>query len=354
MSDSSRPDRGDGRTLPFDPKTDLAQLVRGVLMGAADTVPGVSGGTVALVLGIYTRLVTAVSRADGHLFSLLRRGRFKEVWTYLDGRFLFWLLVGVGGGALTLAGITHAAMEEQYTLTFALFSGLIAGSVLLVARLVGETGELMSGWTPLRTALLIASAWAAYELVSLEALENPPIGPAYLFFCGAIAICAMILPGVSGAFLLLVLGAYHHVSGWSGRLKSFDVDGPMLLEGICFGAGLVVGLALFSKLLRWLLTRHGPATLATLTGAMLGSLRQLWPFVGPRPDDVPFKEWRPVHLVPPLDDPQTWLALLVAAAGLGAVLLLDWFGRKRAEEPGEPTLADGVIPPASRPLQEDG
>lgn len=334
---------GPGR--PFDPKTDLAQFARGLLMGAADTVPGVSGGTVALVLGIYTRLVTAVSRVDLHLFSLLRRGRLREVWVYLDCRFLFWLLAGIGAGALTLASVTRTAMETQFTLTFALFTGLIAGSVLLVARLVGETGRTLTGWTPLRIGLLLAATAGAYWVVGLEALENPPIGPAYLFFCGAIAICAMILPGISGAFLLLVLGGYHHVSGWAKRLTSGDVDATMLIEGICFGAGMVLGLALFSKLLRWLLATHGPATLAALTGAMLGSLRRLWPFVEPRPEGVPFKEWRPEPFLPSPAETETWLALSVAGAGFVAVLLLDWLGRARGEEPGEPTLAEDVQPP---------
>ncbi len=343
----TEPSQPDSPRASFEPKTDLVQFARGVLMGAADTVPGVSGGTVALVLGIYTRLVTAVSRADSHLFSLLRGGLMREAWAYVDGRFLIYLLAGVAGGAVTLASVTRTAMENYYTLTFALFTGLIAGSVLLVARLVGETGRLATGWTPLRVCLLVAAAAAAYGIVGLEALESPPIGPPYLFVCGAVAICAMILPGVSGAFLLLVLGAYHHVSGWATRLKAFDLDAAMLLEGVCFGAGMVVGLALFSKLLRWLLARHGAPTLAALTGAMLGSLRRLWPFVEERPEGVPFKEWQPVRLEPSLSDPQTWLALLVAAAGFGAVLLLDRLGRARAEDPDEPSLADDVRPPAA-------
>ncbi|MFH5803145.1 DUF368 domain-containing protein [Alienimonas sp. DA493] len=347
---------------PFDPKTDLAQFARGVLMGAADTVPGVSGGTVALVLGIYARLVTAVSRVDGHLFSLLRRGRLAEVWTYLDCRFLCWLLAGIGAGAVTLASVTRTAMETQYALTFALFTGLIAGSVLLVARLVGETGRTITGWTPGRVVLLLAAAAGAYLIVGLDALENPPLGPAYLFACGAIGICAMILPGISGAFLLLVLGAYHHVSGWAKRLTAGDVDATMLIEGVCFGLGMVLGLALFSKLLRWLLATHGPATLAALTGAMLGSLRRLWPFVEPRPEGVSFKEWRPEPYLPSPADPQTWWALLAAALGFAIVLGLDWLGRERAEEPGEPTMAEDVQTDrvrtdrvsGSRPLEEDG
>ena len=327
-------------------RRDLAQFARGLLMGAADTVPGVSGGTVALVLGIYTRLVTAVSRADSHLFSLLRGGKLGEIWAYLDGRFLSWLLAGVLTGAVTLAGLTRTAMEDHYTPTFALFFGLIAGSAVLVGRLAGETGTLVTGWTPLRAALLIGAAAGAFLLVGVDALEDPPIGPAYLFACGAVAICAMILPGISGSFLLLVLGAYVHVTGWAKRLTAGDVDDAMLLEVACFGAGMVLGLGLFSKALRWLLARYGPATLAALTGAMLGSLRRLWPFVTPRAEGVEFKEWRPGYLLPDFGEPDTWVALLIAAAGFAGVLLLDRFGRERAEEPGEIDPADDVIPPA--------
>ena len=326
-------------------RRDFAQFARGLLMGAADTVPGVSGGTVALVLGIYTRLITAVSGVGGRLFHLLRRGRWAEAWGHLDGRFLAWLMAGVVTGGVTLATVTRTAMEEHYTLTFALFFGLIAGSVVVVARLVGETGKLTTGWTAGRAAWLLGSAAAAYLLVGLDALESPPIGPPYLFFCGAVAICAMILPGVSGSFLLLVLGAYHHVTGWAKRAFAGDVDAAMLLEGLCFAAGMVLGLSLFSKLLRWLLARHGPATLAALTGAMLGSLRRLWPFVTPRPDGVPFKEWQPEHVPPSPSDPATWAAAGVAVAGFLAVLALDRLGRERAEEPGEPAPADDVQPP---------
>ena len=354
MNDPSRAGTSDARRPLFQPRTDLVQFARGVLMGAADTVPGVSGGTVALVLGIYTRLVTAVSRVDGRLYTLLRGGRVREAWTYLDGPFLAWLLAGVLSGAVTLAGLTRWAMETHYTLTFALFAGLILGSVLLVARLVGETGRVATGWTPLRVIVLLAAAWGAYAIVGLQALENPPIGPFYLFLCGTIAICAMILPGVSGAFLLLVLGAYHHVTGWAKRLPAGDVDGEMGVEAACFGAGMVLGLALFSKLLRWLLANHGPATLAALTGAMLGSLRRLWPFVEPRPDDLSFKEWQPVRLLPSFGEAETWLALLVAAIGFAAVLLLDHLGRERAGEPDEPTLADDVQPPPAVGLPADG
>ena len=329
----------------FDPRTDLVQFARGVLMGAADTVPGVSGGTVALVLGIYTRWVTAVSRVDRHLFALLGRGDLRGAWVHLDARFLVWLLAGVLAGAVTLASVTRYAMETHYALTFALFFGLIAGSVLLVARLVGETGRLTSGWTAGRLAVLIAGAAGAFWLVGVETLEDPPLGPFYLFCCGAVAICAMILPGVSGAFVLLILGAYHHVTGWAKRLAAWDLDDAMGVEALCFAAGMVLGLATFSKLLRAMLARHAAGTLALLTGAMLGSLRRLWPFVTPRPEGVEFKEWRPEYLLPSPSDPLTWWALLIAALGFAAVTLLDWLGRERAGEPGEPTLADDVTPP---------
>ena len=333
---------------PRPHRRDVAQLARGVLMGAADTVPGVSGGTVALVLGIYTRLVTAVSRVDGTLVRLLRGGNWRGAADYLDVRFLGWLLAGVGLGVVTLAGLTRAAMEERYTLTFALFFGLIAGSVVLVGRLVDR-------WTPLRAGLLVGGAAAAFFLVGIDALENPPIGPAYLFACGSVAICAMILPGVSGSFLLLVLGAYHHVTGWVKRGLGGDLDGATLLEMAAFFAGMVLGLGLFSKLLRWLLARYNAATLAILAGAMLGSLRRLWPFVEPRPAGIEFKEWQPVRVLPAWDDGGTLLALAVAAGGFVAVLVLDRLGRARAEDdPGEIAPADDVEPPPKPAAPADG
>ena len=318
-------------------RADLLTAGRGVLMGAADTVPGVSGGTVALVLGIYTRLVTAVSRADATLLGFVKEKRWRAVFDYLDVRFLGWLLLGVGTGVVTLAGLTRTLMEDYYTPTFGLFFGLIAGSVVLVAKLVDR-------WTPATLALMVAAAAGAYFLVGLDALEDPPLGPAYLFLCGSVAICAMILPGVSGSFLLLALGAYHHVTGWVKRGLSGDLDAGMLLEAAAFAGGMALGLGLFSKLLRWLLANHNAATLAALAGAMLGSLRRLWPFVTPRPAGVAFKEWRPDHVLPAATG-ETALTVTFTAAGFAAVLVLDRLGRARAEGPGEPTLSDDAEPP---------
>ena len=308
-------------------------------MGAADCVPGVSGGTVALVLGIYRRLVTAVSRVDGTLFAHLRRRDVAAAWGHLDGRFVLALLAGVMCGVLALTTLMRHLMETHYTLTFAAFFGLVAGSVLLVLGLVER-------WTWWRAALVLIGAAVAYRLVTLPLLEEPPVGPGYLFLCGAVAICAMILPGVSGAFLLVVLGVYEHVTEWPKRLLKGEVDDAMGLEAAGFFGGMVLGITLFSKLLRWLLGHYQAATLAVLAGAMAGSLRRLWPFVEPRPDGVTFKQWVPEAVVP---DPSshTLLAVLLMIAGAAAVLLLDRLSRVVSAE-GDPGPGEEVdLPPGT-------
>ena len=327
--DAVPPDAGppDADTPParlFGPR-DVGQILRGVLMGAADTVPGVSGGTVALVLGIYPRLVAAVGSVDGELIRLLRHGRWADAARHVDLRFLAFLLAGVGAGVVTLAGLMGWLLEHRRQPTFASFFGLILGSTWVVAKLVPR-------WTAARSLLGVAAAVAAFLLVGIPALQNPPVGPAYLFLCGAVAICAMILPGVSGAFLLLILGVYHHVTDWVRTLRDGTVPPGFGAEAPAFAAGMMLGLLSFAKVLRWLLNRHPGATLAVLTGLMLGSLRKLWPFAIDLAPELPFKEKTFEPVLPDPSAADTWVAAGLAVGGVLAVLALDRWGRARVDE----------------------
>jgi len=255
---------------------DIATAARGLAMGAADVVPGVSGGTIALVLGIYERLVTAISHFDARLLGHLRRCEFVPAAHHVDLRFLVALGLGIATSIVGLSKLMNGLLSDDQTrpLTLAAFFGLILASTVVVARMakLNRRRDLLATW-------LLAGGGAvfAYWLTGLRPFEAEP-SYAYVFFGGTVAICAMILPGISGAFILLILGLYVYLTGIIGRLAHLDVGGGELLSVGVFLAGCALGLISFSKLLRWLLARHESATMGVLCGFMVGSLRKIWPF----------------------------------------------------------------------------
>jgi putative membrane protein len=234
-------------------------------MGAADVVPGVSGGTVALVFGIYTDLVAQVRQGARSLAQLARGrpGAFVTELRAVDWWFLLPLLVGVGLAIVSLAGIITHFLEEEPIRTAGVFFGLVVGSLFTTVHLVRR-------WDLPHLAVAAAAATTTFVVLGFGSgqLDDPPL--AYVFVGGAIAICAMILPGISGSFLLLMLGLYHFVLD--------GVHNRDLTVIAVFGVGAVLGLALFSSLLSWALDRHENLILAALIGLMIGSLRVLWPW----------------------------------------------------------------------------
>ncbi len=240
------------------------QIIRGFCMGAADVVPGVSGGTVALVLGIYARLIETVrdgSRALGRLVQLDIPGA-RAALRAVDWMFLIPLLAGIGLAILSLAHTIEVLLDEQPVRMAGAFLGLVVGSIVVTARLV----------KPDRQRYLTLAGAAIVTFLVLGLRSGPADDPAlYLVFgAGAIAICAMILPGVSGSFLLLMMGMYDYVLG--------AVNERDLVVVIVFGLGCVLGLAGFSSVLHWALHRHTDTVMAALVGLMIGSLRVLWPW----------------------------------------------------------------------------
>lgn len=258
----------DHPTPPFQrlPVTAYPRIVAtGFAMGSADIVPGVSGGTIALVLGIYDRLVGSIRQGTRGLAALLK-GRPREAWHALvavDWGFLVVLLAGIGTAVVVLAGVLERLLEEQPVLLSAAFLGLVAGSVVVSSVEVRRP-------SPRVWAVGLVSAVATFLLLGLRAgtLHDP--AAVVLVAGGALAICAMILPGVSGSFLLLLVGLYDPVLA--------AVDDRDLATVALVGAGAVVGLALFSTLLHWLLDHHRDTVMAALIGLMVGSLRVLWPW----------------------------------------------------------------------------
>ena len=234
-------------------------------MGAADVVPGVSGGTVALVLGIYHRLIGQVS-AGAHVLGSAAKFDLRTAWArlrQLDWRFLIPLLAGIAVAIIGLASIIERLLDTQPIRMAALFFGLVMGSVVVASRLV-------QGWDLSRVLIGLATAVVTFFVLGLQSGPvNDPALPIY-FVAGAIAICAMILPGISGSFLLLMLGMYDNVLG-------AVTDRNFLILAV-FIAGCVIGLAAFSQVLHWGLVNHERTMLAALIGLMVGSLRVLWPW----------------------------------------------------------------------------
>ena len=241
------------------------QVVRGVLMGAADVVPGVSGGTVALLLGIYARLIDTVRAGAGVLGALLR-GRWGEAWDRLrsfDWWFAAPLVVGIGAAVAGLASVIDRLLADEPEAMAGLFFGLVGASVVVAWQLLNRPG----------VGLALAALAVGALFFGLLGLQSGPVAdPAALalFGAGIVAICAMLLPGISGSFILLMIGVYPAVIG--------AVDDRSWGDLAALGAGAVVGLALFSNLIGQVLDRWHDPTLAAMVGLLLGSLRVLWPW----------------------------------------------------------------------------
>lgn len=232
-------------------------------MGSADIVPGVSGGTIALLLGVYEPLLGGLRTLTEPAFmqALVQR-RFRDAFEILPWRFLIALGSGVLLAALTLAQLLSWLLANRPELLWSFFAGLVLASVFVVAGRV-------AGWPTLRLFQFAAGAIGAYVVVGLVPAQTPN-NPLFLFLSGALAICAMILPGISGAFILVLLGKYQHV------LDAVSNGDLLTLAIVAAGAG--AGLVTVARFLSWLFSRYHDATLAFLAGLMLGSLRKLWPW----------------------------------------------------------------------------
>ncbi len=241
------------------------QVVRGFCMGAADIVPGVSGGTIALVLGIYHRLVDNVhtgATALGRLVKIDLHGAMERLRA-IEWMFLLPLLAGIGAALLALSQLIEDLLHDHPEEMAGLFLGLVAASVIIAIRMIRH-------WSAEICALGAAVALVTFAVLGLQGGSVVDPAPWQFVGAGALAICAMILPGISGSFLLLMLGMYAPVLG--------AINERDLVQILVFAGGAVVGLALFSTLLSWLLRRFADAVLAALTGLMVGSIRVLWPW----------------------------------------------------------------------------
>lgn len=234
----------------------------GLLMGAADVVPGVSGGTIAFILGVYDRLISALSRVNKESVNMLLKADFKALWRHFDGTFLLLLGSGVVTSIFLLAGVVTYLLEVYPSYLWSFFFGLILASAKLLVDQIHEFN-----WRHCVVMLLGISIGMSLSLLVPTQFNTSLV---MVFLSGMVAICAMILPGISGSFLLLMMGMYGFILS---AIKSFD-----LLVISVFAAGALIGLLSFSKVLNYLLNKARYMTLAALTGVMLGALVKVWPW----------------------------------------------------------------------------
>lgn len=303
-------------TTKDSPKDLIATYVKGMAMGAADIVPGVSGGTIALIAGIYERLINAIGSIGPDLWQVYRRqGGLKglmAIWRHVDATFLLVLVLGIATSFATLAGFIKHLLDNQPLLIWSFFFGLV---IATVGILLGE----IKRWNVARAGLFVFGIVAAVGISSMPLISTEPSLP-YIFFAGAIAICAMILPGISGSFILLLLGVYDRVLE---AVHNFNLSIIFTLM-----AGMVTGLLLFTRALKWLLSRYYQGTLALLTGFIAGSLVKVWPW---KVDALGTLNSEAIHNVAPWNYPAgaQWLVTLGLMI-LGAVLVtaLSVWGNK--------------------------
>ena len=283
----------------------------GLTMGAADVVPGVSGGTMAFIMGIYEELVEALKSFNWRLLLLLARFRFRDAIAAIPWRFLVVLGAGIVAAVLVLAGPLGWLLDHQPMPLFAFFMGLVLASIVTVAARLR--------WSVTAGVCLLAGAGAGWWLVGLVPMAMPH-DAVTLFLSGAAAITAMILPGISGSFVLLILGQYEHAID-AVRDREFLALLPL-------AAGAVFGILAFVRVLSWLLRRHRQITIALIIGFMAGSLRRIWPFKEVVPEQSEPSVLREVNVLPDLDG-AFWLALGLCVLGFLVVLGLSRMARVR-------------------------
>ena len=238
-------------------------MLKGMGMGAADVVPGVSGGTIAFIVGIYDELINSIKSINLESLKLFFSGKWATFWKKINGNFLFFLLAGIGISVFSLAKLITWLLINQPILVWSFFFGLVLASTWFVSKDIKE-------WKSWKTwvAFVIGAVVAFYITVATPA--ETPSNLLFIFLCGAIAICAMILPGISGSFILVLLGKYFFIMD---AVKTLDV-----VVIAVFGAGVCIGITSFSHILSYALAHFRNITLAVLTGFMLGSLNKVWPW----------------------------------------------------------------------------
>ena len=296
-------------------------------MGFADLMPGVSGGTIALILGVYKKLIESIDAISVKNFKTLTLDLF---WKKINGNFLVSLFTGILSAVFTLSFLIDYLIHTYPIALWSFFLGLLVNSIFILKRLVNN-------WSYLNIGLLVLGAVISFFLTQITP-KGTDIGLIYIFFCGFFGIIAMILPGISGAYILLILGAYQTIINLIKMalksLSSFNLDLliPIYTKLFIFGFGVLVGLRIFSSILKWLFDNENDKTMSILIGLMIGAIHKIWPW------QVIFEVsiggqnkllFRPISPLNYPEDAQLLLATTLFLIGAGLVWILD---RQRREK----------------------
>jgi len=295
--------------------------LKGVAMGAADVVPGVSGGTIAFISGIYEELLGSINSINFHTLKILKKEGFLAMWKSINGNFLVSLLLGIAVSVISLSKLVKWLLENEPVLLWSFFFGLVLASIIYI-------GKQISTWNVTVIIALLIGAFLAFYVTTLPAMVNSNSSSWFLFLAGALAICAMILPGISGGFILLLLGAYKPAID-----ALHDKDFKTIFTII---AGMIVGLLTFSRVLKWMFETYRNITLAILTGFVTGSLNKIWPWkkvltwrINSEGIKVPLND----QSISPFSyegEPQLFVSVVLMIVGFVVILVLEKTAGKKA------------------------
>ena len=289
----------------------LRLFFTGFFMGTADLIPGVSGGTIAFLSGIYEELLYSIKLVTGKVLHLIFQGKIKEAIATVPFKFLVPLAAGVFTALLALANVISWLLTDYPVFIWSFFFGLVLASTLIVLKRIVK-------WDLSDKIIFVVSVIVSFIVVGAVPVETPNNYP-FIFFSGMIAICAMILPGISGSFILLLLGKYQ-------QILAAVANRDIVTLGI-FAVGCAVGIALFSRLLSWLFAKHHDISIAVLAGLMLGSVRKIWPWkevvmtrINSHGVEVPLVE---KNILPPVFDLTVVICIVLAGVGIWLIMYLD-------------------------------
>lgn len=311
----------------------LTIYLKGMMMGLADLVPGVSGGTIALITGVYIEFIETLNQLHPRLLKLLYQKGFSSFWQAVNGSFLICVFGGILTSIVLFSSLIQWLLTNEQVLLFSFFFGVLLASLVILRKQIPQ-------WNRRHLLYLITGIIIAYSSTQMVPTATE-IDSVYLFFCGFIAISAMILPGLSGAYLLLILGAYGRILELVQEairgLSNFSLADLLPTYGalLLFVAGIITGLLTFSRILKWFLHHYPSQSMALLLGLMMGAMHKIWPWQAITETTLQGKTRLFYTAVWPSDypdDPQWFSAILVLGSGIGVLFTLEYF-KNRSSAP---------------------